>query len=365
MNYQQFQAVIILYFYFMLGFNFWNFTKRVLKLFGLLLIAFLIIFWNEIIYGIRQISGQYAIIGAAQPLEYYLENPSYPDSLKEKIKLVQEIRQYAIDSLGLNDTKSYYKVYDQKGEEVLWNVSACPPFELKPYEWAIPFAGKFPYHGHFNYSNAREDYFYMKKKGFDVGFRSVAAWSSQGWSEDPILSNMLYWEEGQLAETIIHEMTHGTIFDYSDAEFNENLATFVGELGAIKFLNYRYGLESNQLVDYRNRKDDVEKYIQHMLTGASVIDSLYKSFDQKILIPEKIRLKETLIKDVMTNIDTITFRNANFIKAIQLDSIPNNTKFASIIRYRGRQTEFQEVYKEKYKSNFSEYLEYLKKEYPL
>jgi predicted aminopeptidase len=53
-----------------------------------------------------------------------------------------------------------------------------------------------------------------------------------GWFTDPILSKMLMRSEGDLANLIIHEMSHATIFVKDSIEFNENLATFIGDRGA-------------------------------------------------------------------------------------------------------------------------------------
>jgi predicted aminopeptidase len=80
-------------------------------------------------------------------IQYYLErktsrtlfrDPTFPDSLKARLELINEIRKYAIDSLGLKDTENYKTLYDQKGEEVMWVVMASEPFALKPKEWTFP-----------------------------------------------------------------------------------------------------------------------------------------------------------------------------------------------------------------------------------
>ncbi len=43
---------------------------------------------------------------------------------------------------------------------------------------------------------------------------------------------MLNRSEGDLANLIIHEMSHATIFVKDSVDFNENLATFIGDRGA-------------------------------------------------------------------------------------------------------------------------------------
>jgi predicted aminopeptidase len=52
---------------------------------------------------------------------------------------------------------------------------------------------------------------------------------------------MLERGEGDLANLIIHEMVHATIFVKDSIDFNENLATFIGDRGAEQFLIATHG----------------------------------------------------------------------------------------------------------------------------
>ena len=81
----------------------------------------------------------------------------------------------------------------------------------------------------------------LESEGYEVRIRPVGAWSTLGFFNDPILSNMLERSPGALAELIIHEMTHATLYVKDGVDFNENLATFVGEQGALEFLEAQYG----------------------------------------------------------------------------------------------------------------------------
>ncbi|MBK7966760.1 MAG: aminopeptidase [Bacteroidetes bacterium] len=98
----------------------------------------------------------------------------------------------------------------------------------------------------------------LERFGYDVEYRSVSAWSTLGWFEDPILSNMLKRSEGQLAEVIIHELTHTTLYLPGSVDFNENFATFVGEHGAILFLKYKYGTNGTPYTNYLQYQRDGE-----------------------------------------------------------------------------------------------------------
>ncbi len=343
----------------------WKNIKRILALFGLLLATFLIVFFNELIYGINQYLGQNNLIDNAKSIDFYLNEDTYPDSLKERIKLVREIRQFAIDSLELYNADNYKKIYDQKGEDVLWIIRACKPYELRPFEWTFPFAGSFPYKGHFDREKVIADSAKFARFGYDVGIRPVRAWSTLGYFEDPILSNMLYWSEGELAETIIHEMTHSTIFVYSDIEYNENLATFIGEYGAKRFLSQKYGQDSDVLKYYSGDLQDQKKFIDHMLHGAMLLDTLFKSFDEKILNAEKDRLKYDLIEKIALSTDTINFLNSDGRYVYKSAENLNNTNFAALITYHAKQNDFSKDFDEVHKGDFKNYLDSLKKVHPL
>src|SRR5258706_4607841 len=96
---------------------------------------------SMVLYGLEQALGQLSVIWKARPAGEMLNDPLFPDSLKTKLRWIEADRALAIDSLGLKDTKNYKTVYDQKGEEVLWVVTACEPFQLKPKLWECPIIG--------------------------------------------------------------------------------------------------------------------------------------------------------------------------------------------------------------------------------
>ena len=86
-------------------------TGRLIKriFLGLLIILTILIvmYWDLVSYGIQQGYGQATIIWNARPVEDFITDPTFPDSLKARLKLIDEVRQYAIDSLGMKDTKNY------------------------------------------------------------------------------------------------------------------------------------------------------------------------------------------------------------------------------------------------------------------
>lgn len=330
---------------------------------GAIIIVFSVTNCSTISYGIRQGVGQVKVLTNAEPITDFLEDPNYPDSLKAKIRLIQEIKQFTVDSLGLKPSGSYEKMYDQKGEPLIWMMLASKPYELKPYEWKFPIVGTFTYKGHFKKELAIQELGVLKNEGYDTRMGRVAAWSTLGYLNDPILSEMLNRNVGQLSALIIHELTHGTLYIKNDVAFNENLADFVGDYGAVRFLTMKYGSESAELKNYFAELKYNEAYSALMLRGSEKLRQLYaqKSF-VKQPVTVKDSLKNAVILDVMLATDTLDSVNAlgeNYWRK----NLPNNAYFVSFINYQSKQNEFKKEFEEDFGSNFNAYLAFLKKRY--
>ncbi len=341
--------------------------RRIIKhtLLGLLLVLLLgaLVFWDLVSYGARQGYGQMNIVWNAKPVEEFLSDPTFPDSLKNKLKFIDKVRKYAIDSLGLKDTENYRTLYDQKGKEVMWVVMACLPFELKPKEWRFPIIGDVPYKGFFDQSRALRLKAELEKDGWDVIMRNPGGWSTLGWFTDPILSKMLGRSEGDLANLIIHEMSHATIFVKDSIDFNENLATFIGDRGTEKFLIDTYGEEGAAYRTYIEEDKDYLKYVDHMLRGAKYLDSLYSTLTDNVPTLRKVKLKEEAIRRIVDSLDTLSLALTTAPSKRFRDKLPNNAYFMNYRQYQAKQYTFWEEWEEHGK-NLKRYVSHLSKKYP-
>ncbi|MFK7953878.1 MAG: aminopeptidase [Ekhidna sp.] len=333
--------------------------KKVLISSGAIILLIVIIFHNSIGYGFNQAKGQLSIIWNVQSVEEVVQNPNYPDSLKRKINLINKVREYSFDSIGLLYSENYTSFYDQKGEVLLWNLSASHPFKLEPKTWSFPFLGSFPYKGYFDLEKAKEEYNELKENGYDARIRAVGGWSTLGWFKDPILSNMLERSEGNLTELIIHELTHSTLFVKDNIEFNENLASFIGEQGALLFLRDRFGVDSKELTEYQQSEEDAEIFVNHMLLVTKKLDSLYQSFPSELPDSLKLNAKHLLIDQITSSLDTITFNNKKY-NNIFSKSRPNNAYFLSFLRYHSSEDSLDYLLKSRYKNNLPLFIEEMK-----
>ena len=341
--------------------------KKVVLGIGIIILVLLVWQWELVAYGISQGRGQLAILWNARPIERVLQDPTVADSLKQKIKLVQEVRAFAIDSLGINDSDSYHTLYDQKGKPVLWVVTACEPFSLDDKKWSFPLVGTFSYKGFFDHKKAIELRKELIDEGYDTGIRTVSAWSTLGFFNDPIMSNLLFRTEGSVANTIIHELTHATIFVKDNLKFNENLASFVGDKGAEAFLRYKYGKQSAPYQAYDNYRTDRKRYTQHMLRGTQQLDSLYRVMHPEEDLAIKAQRKEQAIQKILSQADTLTLQSPRYQKLLsklqRQEELPNNAFFKAFVRYQGQSDSLDQVFTTKFDGDIKRYLLHLKDRY--
>ena len=325
-------------------------------------IALLLILVNGklLIYGLQQGWGQFNIIRKAVPISDILQDANQPDSLKTKLEYTLKVREYAMEKLGLDESDNYFTYYDQGGKPILWNLSASEPYELKPYLWKFPFLGSMPYKGFFELERAKKERDRLAKEGYDTRIRTVSGWSTLGILKDPILSNMLERSDGELAEVIIHELVHATVFIKDEVDFNENLASFIGEAGAQQFLKDHYGDSSRALTEYIQELDDSERFKRYMLRGTQKLDSLYAKIAAE---PDSIkhRAKNSMIAEIAAELDTVSFNNQKY-KEIFNKNLPNNAYFMAFLRYHSKSDSLKSILND-YDGNISRMIKDLKKRY--
>jgi predicted aminopeptidase len=318
-----------------------------------------------VLYGLLQLKGQLHIINNTQPITEILSDNTTPDSVKQKLLLINEIKQFAVASLGLKNTDNYTSYYDQQGKPVLWVLTVAPPFKVENYQWDYPFLGKLSYKGFFEKERGIKEKQEFEQKGFDADLSPTGGWSTLGWFKDPVLSNMLKRSEGSLAELIIHELTHATLYIKGNVEFNENLATFIGEKGAEQFLAFKYNNDSTALIKYLHRRHDEKVLGEYILQSMDTLKNLYNSFNaSQLSIKEMYNLKFEKIAGIMQGVSDLPLYNK---KRYEWDfttkTLPDNTYFLSYSNYRKSQTEMESVFKDSAASDLKQFIEYYKSRY--
>ena len=187
-------------------------------------------------YLLQSAQGQLALMSKRESISGVIDKPSTPAALRAQLKSVTAIRNFASRELGLPDNGSYRKYADIGRPYVVWSVVAAPEFSVDPKQWCFPVVGCVAYRGYFVEKRARRFAAGLHAKGFDVVVGGIAAYSTLGHFDDPILSSMVGWNDVELASIIFHELTHQLLYVPNDASFNEALATTVAEEGVRRWL---------------------------------------------------------------------------------------------------------------------------------
>ena len=323
--------------------------------------------WNWTIYLYAQAKGGLNVAFNTRPLSEVLKDPKVPDSLKARIRLIGEIKRYATDSLGLKDNPDVYQtLFDQQGKPLVYLVTAAEPYKMEAVEFHFPIIGNFTYKGFFDSTMAAQELKIWQQKGYDTDLGQGIAYSTLGWLPEPILSSMLFYSEGKLASLIIHEMTHGTIFVKNEHETSENLANFIGEYGAKRYLKAKYGNESDEYQKFVRGKTWRKVLVTHLNKSTLTLDSLYKTFKPEYSNKYKDSLKYTFIRKIVAKEDSLYAQLSHkplISSKLKNEDLPNNAYFVSFKTYHSKQNEFEQIFEKQFRGDFRKFLEYLEKRF--
>jgi predicted aminopeptidase len=212
-----------------------------------------------------------------KPIDTVLARGDLPPEVRARLETVLKVREFARDRLGLNVGDAYSSIAEVDKGAIAWVVMAAPRDSLEPYTWWFPIVGRIPYRGYFNKDRADAEAAEMEQRGYDTMVRPAVAFSSLGFFNDPLLSNLLRLSRVELAGVIIHELFHRTYFLASDVMFDESAATYVGSAGAVKFFEAGEGRGSANAEAARGVLDADLKFA-HFLNGeAARLAELYQS----------------------------------------------------------------------------------------
>ncbi len=228
------------------------------------------------------------------PVEEVLRAEGTDPLTKERIRLIGKVKRYGEERLGLKRTKNYSKFFEARGP-ILHVITACEKDRLYPHSWGFPIVGKVTYKGFFRIDEAIKEKQLLNRKGYDTFLQSVGAYSTLGWLRDPIFSTMLEWHESLLAQVILHEMVHATVYFRDETDLNEQIATFIGNQGAIDFLTEEYGSESKEVALAVWYQED-DRLISRWIDRA--FQRLLALYGQPISREEKLKEREEIFRSI-------------------------------------------------------------------
>jgi predicted aminopeptidase len=256
-----------------------------------------------------------------------LADPATPERTRELLLRVAEIKRFAVEEIGLKDNGNYTRFRQTAGDHLADVVSACDAASFTPYMWSYPLLGKLPYMGFYERPDAEAEASALRKRGYDVIIRGVDAFSTLGFTKDPLYSFMEGYSPFALASLIIHEQTHATLFVKGQSQFNEELASFVGDTGALLWLQRRYGADSAEYAHAVESQEDAVTFTA-LLKGLSVeLDAVYTG---PLSREEKLARKAEIIAAFTRRLvgpDAPRFRTEGYRN---LESLPLNNALLSL-----------------------------------
>jgi predicted aminopeptidase len=212
-----------------------------------------------------------------KPIDTVLARGDLPPEVRARLETVLKVREFARARLELNVGRAYTTISEVDQGAIAWVVMAAPRDSLEPYTWWFPIVGRIPYRGYFNKDRAEAEAAEMEQRGYDTMVRPAVAFSSLGFFNDPLLSNLLRLNHVELAGVIIHELFHRTYFLASDVMFDESAATFIGSAGAVKFFEECEGPNSADAVVARGVLEADLKFADFLKSESERLLNLYQS----------------------------------------------------------------------------------------
>ncbi|VAX13260.1 PUTATIVE ZINC PROTEASE PROTEIN [hydrothermal vent metagenome] len=220
------------------------------------------------------LSGHAQLLNAQRPLEEVLADPSVPTQTRSRLKSLQAARGFASRELALPDNDSYRSYADLGRPYAVWNVVATPAYSLKPKQWCFIFVGCISYRGYYRREQAETYADRLRTQGLDVQVVGARAYSTLGWSDDPLLNTMLYRSEARRVGIVFHELAHQQLFIKGDSTFNESFAGMVEQEGVRRWF-LAQGKSAPYQAYMQEHKRDV-RFKQMLLQTREKLQRLYR-----------------------------------------------------------------------------------------
>jgi predicted aminopeptidase len=260
-----------------------------------------------------------------KPIEQVLQKKDIKPEVRSNLELVLEVRRFAADNLELNVGGAYKTVTPVDKSAVTWVLMAAEPDRLTPHTWYFPIVGSVPYKGYFKEASAQAAAATMEADGLDTFVRPAVAFSSLGYFDDPLLSNLLGLDHVVLAGVIIHELFHRTYFLASNVMFDESAANYVGGRGAVAFFDHLKGPNSQDSAAARAVVQSDMKFADFMDHEENKLLALYSSgkpraeiLKQRTVLFHQIQADYTKLKSHLSglerfDLDKVKLNNAVLI----------------------------------------------------
>ncbi|MCX7725974.1 MAG: aminopeptidase, partial [Chitinispirillaceae bacterium] len=212
----------------------------------------------------------------AKPIDKLKNKQNISIEEKKFFNEVEKIREFAFDTIGLIRNKNYTRFIRIERDYLVAVLCAADSLSFTTKKWCYPVMGCFPLRGYYHKKDAENEAKKLIKKGYEVNIDEVDGFSTLGIFSDPVYSFMEKYPIFFLANYIFHEQTHATLY-FKDVQFSEELATFIGREGALKYLRSRFGEESTEYISAKQYLQDEDTYLSLLRALYKRLDIIYKS----------------------------------------------------------------------------------------
>ncbi len=308
---------------------------------SLLLMILLTSACADLSYYLHSVEGQFSVMSKTRDIDDLLEDDSTRNELREKLKLVESIRQFAFQQLQLPESDSYTQYADVGRAYVLKNLFATAEFSTRLQHWCYPIAGCAGYRGYFDEDLLKKFKSKLELEGKDVYVANIPAYSTLGWFDDPVLNTFINWPDYRLAGLIFHELAHQRLYIDNDSQFNESFAMAVQQTAVEKWL-----LEKGQF----SRADRYREYLINRQLVIQLIEEtrnqLSKLYKEELNQGEKRQLKQKILSRLKQDYVQLSssFEVADGFK-YWFQGTLNNAKLASVSTYHSSVPAFRNILK--------------------
>lgn len=295
---------------------------------------------SSVSYYTQSVVGHSRLMLARQPISKAITKAD--PELTKQLQLAIELRQYAVNELGLPDNNSYQSYVPLKRDFPVWVVVATQKFSLDAKQWCYLVIGCASYRGYFSLDSAKLYAKGLQKKGYETYIGGATAYSTLGWFADPLLPSMLRYGTAELAETLFHELAHQVVYVNGDSDFNEAFASVVGEQGALRWLKQNRPADVADYVAKLNALDDFSALIQ------DTKKNLTRIYEKPISDQQKQAAKDAEFENLKLKYQSLKLRkwqNQSWFDS-WFETPLDNARLAAFSTYRDRIPQLQAVFEQ-------------------
>jgi predicted aminopeptidase len=276
--------------------------------------------------------GQWQLLSSRQPVGDLLASPQTDPALKQRLELINEVRDFAREKIDLPVGENFATYVDVGRPYVIWNVFAAPELSIKPMTWCYPIAGCVSYRGYFAESAANDKARQLSEQGYDVYVGGVRAFSTLGWFDDSILSTYAMQSEASLAGLIFHELAHQVVYVEDDTAFNESFAQSVEQLALQQYFGSRAAdpTRARAFATYMANQSREQAFTTMLLKARTSLHDVYSSGKDDA---ERRAGKQRVLAQLAVDYEQLKLQWNGDARYDQWMKTVNNAKLATIADY--------------------------------